>query len=369
MMSRLATVWAIARKDLQQIVRDRTLLLFMFLVPVAQLVLLAQATGRGVRNLPVAVLDLARSPNSRALCALIEASDGFTIVAYPTSLAEGTQAVERGTVAGLFIIPPDLDAAASRGSTLQLIVDGSNSVVGSVLRSQAQLVLQRYLETRRVSTAAPGGVQVITLLRYNPGGHSRPPMIVAQLGFITYQITLATAALGLTREREMGTLEQLMVTPVQRLDLLGGKIVAPLLVGVLDFGLMLLVVRYGFAIAIVGAPLLLLGASLLFILIEVVWGILLSALARNQQQAILMVFMQAMVDVALSGYLAPTHQMPWLLRTLAQVIPFQHYLIILRGIVLKGAGAADLAPHLLALGALLLVITPLTVAMIARSLD
>lgn len=368
----VATIWAIARKDLQQIARDRTLLLFMLLVPVAQLILLAQATGRGVRELPVGVLDLDASASSRALCALIEASDGFEIVAYPSSLEEGTRAVERGEISALFIIPDGLEAAAralTRSVTLQLIVDGSNSVVGSVARSQAQLVVQRYLERRGLDATRYGGVQVATVMRYNPGGRSRPPMIVAQLGFITYQITLATAALGLTREREAGTLEQLLVTPVQRFELLGGKVVAPLLIGLLDFGLMALVMRYGFGIPVVGSPLLLVAVTVLFMLIEIVWGIMLSALSKTQQQAILTVFMQAMFDVALSGYLAPTHQMPWLLRTLAQAIPFQHYLVILRGIILKGATVTALLPHLLALCALLLVLTPFTVGVIARRLE
>lgn len=367
-----ATIWAIARKDLQQIARDRTLLLFMLLVPVAQLILLAQATGRGVRELPIGVLDLDASASSRALCALIAASDGFELVMYPASLEEGTGALERGEINALLIIPAGLEAAMrslSQTVTLQLIVDGSNSVVGSVARSQAQVVVQRYLERQGLDATRYGGVQVVTLLRYNPGGRSRPPMIVAQLGFITYQITLATAALGLTREREAGTLEQLLVTPVQRFELLGGKVVAPLVIGLLDFGLMLVVVRYGFGIPVVGSPWLVIGVTVLFMLIEIVWGVMLSALSRTQQQAILMVFMQAMLDVALSGYLAPTHQMPWLLRTVAQVIPFQHYLVMLRGIILKGAGVAALMPHLQALGALLLVLTPLTVGVMARRLE
>ncbi len=365
-------IWAIARKDLQQIVRDRTLLLFMLLVPVAQLILLAQATGRGVRDLPVGVLDRDGSASSRTLCALIEASEGFALTLYPSSLAEGTRAIARGDINALFIIPNGLEAAtraATRQVAVQLIVDGSNSVVGSVAISQAQLVLQRYLEHHGMDATRYGGIKVMTLMRYNPGGRSRPPLVVAQLGFILYQITLATAALGLTREREAGTLEQLLVTPVRRLELLSGKVVAPLLIGLFDFGVMLLIVRYGFDIPIVGSPLLLSGATLLFMLIEIVWGILLSALSRTQQQAILMVFMQAMLDVALSGYLAPTHQMPGILRYASQVIPFQHYLVVLRGIVLKGADAAALAPHLLALGGLLLAITPLTVAVIARHLD
>jgi len=368
----LATVWAIARKDLQQIVRDRTLLFFMLLVPVAQLLLLAQATGRGVRNLPVGVLDLEHSAASRTLTALIDASEGFEVALWPETLEAGIKALERGEIVGLFILPTGLDAA-SRGAeqtvTLQFIADGSNSVAGSVARSQAQFVLQRYLSRLPARIALQAGVEVYTVMRYNPGGHSRPPMIVAQLGFITYQITLATAALGLTREREMGTLEQLLVTPLRRWDLLGGKVVAPTLVGGVDFILMLLLVRYGFGIVLQGSLALLAGITLLFVLIEVVWGILLSALARTQQQAILLVFMQAMVDVALSGYLAPTHQMPWLLRSLAQIIPFQHYLVILRSIILKGANAAILMPHILALGAVLLVLAPLTVTFIARHLD
>lgn len=366
----LDTIWAIANKDLRQFVRDRTMMLFLILLPLLQLALLVQATGRGASNIPVGVLDLDRSTASRALISLIIASDSMDVAVYPDSLEAGARALEEGRIYGLFIIPQGLTAALEGVGgtvTVQVIIDGTSTIVTRIIEGAGQQVIQRFLQQQWGRPT--GGVVIQPLMRYNIHVKTRPYSIGAQLGFITYQITLGVAALGLARERELGTMEQLMVTPVRRYELLLGKIIPPSIVGLFDFLLLTVLVVYVFGIPIRGSYPFLLAASMLFIGAEVVWGTMVSSLASTQQQAILLVFIQAMIDVALSGYLVPVRDMPPVMGFVAQFFPLQHYLIVVRSVVLKGSGPEHLWPHLLAIGGLGLVMGIIATRTIASKLD
>jgi len=365
-----ATVWAIARKDLRQFFRDRTLVLFMLFVPLAQLVLLAVATGHRAGNLPLAVLDQDHSAQSRALIALLDASRTFEVTAYPDTWEAGVQLLDRGQVDALIVIPEGLAAELAvpgRGATVQLVADGSNNVVGALAVAGAGQAVER--SVRQQLGALSAGVRVQAQMRYNPTGSSKMQTIPSQLGFIIYQVTLGVAALGLARERELGTLEQLMVTPVRRTELLLGKAIPPWMIGMLNFFLMQAVARYFFAIPLEGSLLFLLAGTLVFTGVEIVWGMMISALAANQQQATLLVFIQAVVDVALSGYIVPVNDMPPVLRAVAQVVPLHHYLVFVRSVMLKGAGLAVLWPRLAVMAGLGLLMGVLATRFIARRLD
>lgn len=369
-MINFRAIWAIAVKDLRQFLRDRIALLFMITLPLMQLVLLAQATASSVENLPIAVLDFDRSAESRAFIALLEASDRLRIHDYPATLDAGAQAFETGDIFGLVIIPQGMASAIHnpyKTGEVQIVVDATNTLIARVVEGSVQQVTQRFIAQR--GGAFEVGVQIDAVMLYNPGVRSRPYTLGAQLGFITYQQTLAIAALGLAREKEIGTLEQLMVTPVRRFELLAGKIIPPALIGLCVFGGLSLVVQYVFHIPIQGAYWFLLAGSLLFILVEVVWGMMVSSLAGTQQQAILLVFIQALTDVALSGYLVPVRDMPGLFRFAAQFVPLHYYLIFVRAVVLKGAGFADMWPQLAALAALGVGMTLIATYTISRNLE
>jgi ABC-2 type transport system permease protein len=366
----LATIWAIAIKDLRQFFRDRTLMLFMLLLPVMQLALLAQATGRGITDVSIGVLDYDRSSESRAFIALLEASERFHISTYPETWEAGERAIEDGSIYALVIIPQDMTAAlynAAETSRIQIIIDATSSIMSRVVEGSTEQVLRRFAEQR--GRTIEMGVQVEPVMLFNPSLESRPYTIGAQLGFITYQITLGVAALGLAREQEIGTLEQLMVTPVRRFELLLGKVLPPTLIGIVDFLVLLMVIQYGFNIPNQGSFWFLVAGSLLFILVEVVWGTMLSALAGTQQQAILLVFIQAMVDVALSGYLVPVRDMPGIFRLVAQFVPLNYYLVFVRAVLLKGARWVDMWPQLAILTGLGCVIAVIATLTISRNLD
>jgi ABC-2 type transport system permease protein len=169
---------------------------------------------------------------------------------------------------------------------------------------------------------------------------------------MVYQVALIVAALGLTRERELGTLEQLLVTPLRRLELIAGKAIPAVLIATVDFLLMYAVIKFGFDVPMRGSFVVLFGLSMLFIAAQVGWGLIVSSLSKNQQQAVLMVFVLALVDVSFSGYVMPVDHLPAMLRIVSQLFPLQHYLIVIRSVMLKGAGLAAVWQEALALAAL-----------------
>jgi ABC-2 type transport system permease protein len=193
--------------------------------------------------------------------------------------------------------------------------------------------------------------------------------IPAQLGFITYQITLAVAALGLARERELGTLEQLMVTPLRGFELTLGKGIPAAAVGSLNFALLFIISLTVFQVPMNGSLALLAALTLLFVAAIVGWGLVLSAISRTQQQAILFVFILAMVEITFSGFMVPVENMPPFLQVISRLAPLQHYLIIIRGIMLKGAGLEELWSQTMALAVLAVVTGLASLRIIARRLE
>jgi len=206
-------------------------------------------------------------------------------------------------------------------------------------------------------------------VRFNPTFNFRYFSIPAQVGFIIYQVTLTVASIGLARERELGTLEQLIVMPLRRIELVIGKAIPALLIGVLNFLLMLAVAVFVFQVPMRGSLSLLFLLTLLFVTVEIGYGILISGIARTQQQAILLVFVLAMVDMAFSGYMVRVKHLPAVLQAIANMIPFHHYLTIIRGVMLKGAGLDVLWPQAAAVLLIGLLVTAVAVRNLSRSLD
>ena len=202
----------------------------------------------------------------------------------------------------------------------------------------------------------PEFIDFRTSLCFNPTLDFRTYSMPAMVGFIVYQIALAVSALGLARERELGTLEQLMVTPLRRLELTVGKGLPAVAIGGANFIVMWAISRTLFNVRMAGSFTLLLLLTFLFLIAVVGWGLVLSALSRTQQQAILFVFIQVLAEITFSGFMVALENMPPFLQAAARFFPLQHYLAIMRGITLKGAGLADLWPNALAL-ILLAVVT------------
>ncbi len=362
----------LATKELIQLTRDVLMLVLIIVGPTLELVLIARATTQGFHHLPVVVVDQDRSQLSRELVTGFNNTEEIQVVAFLDSPDQLDGWLEDNEAVLAVTIPHGLEADLATGvPQVQLIVDGTRSASANYAQGAAIGAINAVV-TRRAGlnalTSAPL-IHVQTQVRYNPTFNVSFFVISAQLGFIVYQVALIVASLGLTRERELGTLEQLLVTPLQRIELIVGKSIPALLVAAVDFVIVWVIVTQGFGLPMRGSFPLLLFLSLLFIVAEIGWGLMISAISHTQQQAVLLVFVLALTDVSFSGYTVPIERLPPFMQLISQLFPLQHYLQIIRGVMLKGSDLSIVWPEALALIAL--AILSATVAMLAlrRRLD
>ncbi|MGD9030767.1 MAG: ABC transporter permease [Anaerolineae bacterium] len=368
----------LARKELIQLGRDWVMTAFIVTLPVLQLVLLARSTTATIDNLSVALLDADRSAASRGVYEMLRNREELQMRHFPATLEEARGLLDQGDAILAVVIPEgfsrDLDHAAEQPA-IQLVVDGSNDLMAGIALSAARQALAEFAQEEiallqgRGGQGEAAGVDLRTLVFYNPTFDIKLYTIPAQVGFIVYQVTLAVASIGVARERELGTLEQLIVMPLGRLELVIGKAIPALIVGTLNFLLMVAVAIFGFGVPMRGSLGLLLGLTVVFVIAEIGYGIFISGIAHTQQQAILLVFVLAMVDMAFSGYLVPIKNLPGMLQQVARVVPLRHYLTIVRSVMLKGAGLDALWPHAVAMAAMGMLVMAVAVRNLSRSLD
>ncbi len=375
MIDMLRTILNLTWKELLQLLRDRVLLIFLIMTPAIQLFLIAEATGAGVRGIRLAVWDQERSQTSQELITALDNTDEFVLTQRAGSFDELHQLVDQGEATVAVIIPPDFTRNLYRpGSTttVSVIVDGTNVIVASnVLTAMQGAVneLIRDLAASQSPGSAPGGIDLKVDTAFNSTLNMRVSTLPSQLSFITYQLVLVIAAVGLVRERELGTMEQLVVTPISRLQLVLGKALMVMIIGLVNFYLLVLLLTWGFKIPLRGELTLLVGLGILFIFTEIGAGTLLSILTTSQQQAILLVFLMAMLEVTFSGYLVPTDNMPWFMRLVAQFSPLQHFTYIARAVFLKGADLSMLLYHVFAMAALAIGTISLAWVLFVRTTD
>jgi len=355
-------------------VRDWLMTTFIFTLPVLQLILLARVTGSRLSDMCVAMLDLDRSSASRDLAVALDTRRELDVCYYPATLADTHRLLDQGKA--ILVVVVRAGFAADMAGTLrtpgvQLITDASNHLPALIILGAAEETVTDFAADRAAvdGSITRSPIDLRTAIRFNPELNARFFTIPAQVGFIVYQVTLVIASIGLARERELGTLEQLMVMPLRRLELVIGKAIPALIIGALNFSFMLAVAILVFDVPMRGSLLLLVGLTLLFILAEIGYGMLISSIARTQQQAILSVFVLAMVDMTFSGYLVRIQNLPAALQAIAQVVPFSHYLTIIRGVMLKGAGLDVLWPHAAAIVLMGLVVANIAVRNLSRRLD
>jgi ABC-2 type transport system permease protein len=370
----LIRIVSLVLKELIQFRRDVVLAAFVLLAPALQLILMAQAVEQGISKEPVVILDRDRSRLSRQVAVNLDNTEELRVAYYVDSPEEMRRLLDEGQARIAVVIPNGL--ARELGSRLaaqsiQIIGDATNSVAAATTMSAAAGAVRRLAASLDASHSPvmPELVDVRTDVRFNPEMDFRDYSIPAQLGFITYQVTLAVASLGLARERELGTLEQLMVTPLRRLELAVGKGVPAIFVGGLNFAIMWGISLALFQVPLNGSLVLLAALTLLFVTAVVNWGLVISAISRTQQQAILFVVILAMVEIAFSGFLVPVKNLPPLLQSISRFAPLQHYLVIIRGIMLKGAGLSELWPQVVALVALSLIMGTISLGIVTRHVE
>ena len=359
----------IIRKEFIHIIRDPRTLVVMFFMPLMQLILLGYAATSDVRNIPLAVFDQDRSPQSRHLVESFVQSGQFSVARLAGSEQDLAALIDNGTARAGLIIPPSYaeDLIGARGAQAAFVLDGSDPTVASTALSSARLIgqveataiQQQALARRGGGLSITSPMEVRARVWYNPDMLSAYFMVPALIGIILQmQATLLTAS-AIVRERERGTIEQLIVTPIRPYELIVGKILPYALVALLITIEVLIIGTLWFGVPIRGNILLLLAISCLFLLSSLGIGLLISTVAQTQQEAFLLTFLTLLPSIFLSGFIYPIAAMPRVLQLASGVVPLTYFLVVVRGIVLKGVGVSAMATQIVALtifGAVLIVL-------------
>lgn len=352
----------VARKELLQLRRDRMTLAMMVVLPIMQLLMFGYAINTDVRNIPTVIYDQDRSAASRDLWRSLQATGFYNVVGQVRSYPEISRALRSGEARVALVVPPDYssDLLRQRSAALQLIVDGSDpQTVASATSTAASLVAARSSEliVRRLGVSGPSGhtepIRLETNTWYNPDLRTAVYVVPGLVGVILTMTMVMLTAMAIARERERGTLEQLIVSPVRSVELVVGKILPYIGIGYLQMTLILLVGRVVFEVPILGSLWLLYGLALVFIASNLALGLFFSTLAKTQQQAMQMSFFFLLPNILLSGFMFPFEAMPRPAQLLAQGLPLTHFLRIVRGITLKGGSWSDVYGELVWLGSIL----------------
>lgn len=351
-------LFSIIRKEFIQIFRDPRTLALIIVMPIIQLFLLGYAATTDVRNIPIAIWDQSRSPESRALLDAFLAADYFDFTYVVHSEEDIQMLIEQGEVRGALIIPPDYSNRLVEGDAqVAMILDGSDATVGSTALSTARLIGQSHsikvlgeqASRQGRATAVQPPLEVHTQVWYNPDLRSAYFMIPGVIGMVLYFITALLTASTIVRERERGTIEQLIVTPVRSWELVVGKIAPYVILGFFNIMEVLLIGYYWFNVPIRGDLGLIFATSGLLLLSSLGIGLFASTVANTQQEAFLTVMFTLLPGIFLSGFLFPLEAMPRVLQLLSYAIPLRYYLVIIRSLLLKGVGLAALQTEIISL--------------------
>jgi ABC transporter DrrB family efflux protein len=376
---------AILLKEFLHIRRERSTLYFALLVPALQLTIFGYAIDVTIRHIPTVVFDLDGRTESRRFVEAVEATDTFTVVERVTDLKSFRAALESGRARTGVLIPAEFTGRLLLGEQahVQVLVDGSDSQVATTaLNTMNLLAIQLSLKRLRddpsgvspglatTETGEPGlPIDARVRLLYNPDLESSHFFVPGLVAIILQLVLLFLTSSTIVKERELGTLEQIFVTPVGRLGLLLGKLVPYTILAFCELLIVLTMMTTLFQVPIAGSLLLLVGLASLFIVTVLGLGLLISTVAKTQLQAIQLSFMIMLPSVLLSGFMFPRSEMPTIIYLASFLLPVTYFIEILRGIILRGAELRALLPHVFGLLACLVVILSLSVARFRKRLE
>jgi ABC-2 type transport system permease protein len=370
---------SLIRKEFIQIVRDPRTLILVLIIPVMQLFLLGYAATNDVRNVPLAVYDQNRTPESRRLLDAYRAADYFSLAYEVHSEEELHLLIQSGGARAGLIIPPDYDQQIQDGRTAEVafVLDGSDPTVASTSLSAAQLIGQQYstellaqeLNRRGAAASVHLPVEVRSQVWYNPDLISAYFMIPGVIAMILYVLTSILTATAIVRERERGTIEQLIVTPIRSWELMVGKLLPYTLLAFLNALEVIAIGAWWFKVPVRSSLGLILALSGLFLLSSLGIGLLASTIANTQQEAMLVVWMTMLPALFLSGFFFPLEAMPPVLQWVSYAMPLRYYLIIIRALMLKDVTLPILAPQVIALSIFGLAIMGIAALRFRKRLD
>jgi ABC-2 type transport system permease protein len=359
-------------KEFLQLRRDRITFAMMTGLPAIQLLLFGYAIQTDVRKLPTVVVDDSRTSESRALIQVLENTDNFKVVARVPDRGVAKRWIERGAARVALVIPPDYQRNIRGGHTgvAQLLIDAADPQSSGAAISGAQLAAAaraQQLLAARIAVKPP--VEVRVRPWYNPAQKSAVFIVPGIVGILlTITMTLITST-AIVRERERGTLEQLIVTPIGKASLMLGKLVPFVMVGYVQMTVVLVLGVLFFKIPIAGSLLLLYALALVFIVASLGVGLLISTVAKSQVQAMQLSFFFMLPNILLSGYIFPRAAMPLPAQYVGLALPLTYFLDILRGVLLKGVGVGDLWRQLLALSVAAVLLFTVSVRRFSKTLD
>jgi ABC-2 type transport system permease protein len=370
---------SIIRKEFIQITRDKRTLVIILIIPIMQLFLLGYSATSDVRNVPLAVFDQCRCAESRSLLDAYRAADYFKLAYDVGSENDIRTLIEQGKARAGVIIPPDYDVRLAEGDAqVAFILDGSDAVAGSTALAAATLIGQQHATSLMMEKLERSGMdiknfqpplEVRTRVWYNPDLVSSYFMIPGVIGMILFAITAILTATAVVRERERGTIEQLIVTPIRPWELVVGKVVPYIILSLIDTIEVLVIGHWWFGVPVRGDLSLILACSGLLLLSGLGIGLFASTIANTQQEAMLTVWMTLLPSIFLSGFFFPLEAMPKFLQWVSYIVPLRYYLVIIRALLIKGVGAGAIWSEIVALAAFGVVIMTAASVRFRKRLD
>jgi ABC-2 type transport system permease protein len=349
-------------KELIQVLRDKRLRITLIFPPIFQLIVFGYAANLDVKHINTAVRDLDQSVESRELITRFGSSKYFDIISYPQTPKEIEALIKKGDVILSIEIPSDFSKKLKKGNTaaVQIILDGTESNTAMIALGYVSRILSEYSTTimiKRLNRQGmvgfeEAGVELEQRIWFNPNAESRLFYVPGVIASIAFLIPIILTAQAIVREREIGTLEQIMVTPIRSWELMVGKTLPFAMIGLADAIMIALIGVFWFEVPLRGNPLILLLGNVLFLMSSVGIGLFISTISSTQQQAQISTFFFMMPAFILSGFAFPLENMPEWLQTITYANPLRYFLIIIRGVFLKGNGLDILWSEMLALAIL-----------------
>jgi ABC-2 type transport system permease protein len=367
---------AIVIKEVRPLGRDRLTLATMFGMPILELLLFGYAINTDPRHLPTAVLAADQTLITRTVLSALTNTSYMDFTHRPFTEGEANALLQRGEVQFVVRIPSDFTRRLIRGEHTQVLIDAdaTDPLTASNSLGAAGPAIERALSRDLVGpleslSGRAGAVELIVHRRYNPEGQSRLYIVPGLLAIILSFSMVLMTVLAVTRERELGTMENLLATPARPLEVMIGKIVPYFVIGLIQTGMILVLSWLLFGIAVEGSLALLLLGTALFIIVNLALGFTFSTMAENQLNAVQSAFFFLLPSILLSGFVFPFRGMPTWAQWLGEALPATHFIRIARGVMLKGATFDDIAGELAALGVILVVVSMLAISRYRITLD
>ncbi len=332
------------RKETLHLLRDRQTLAILILLPLVQVLIFGFAVRTDVREIPIVVVDPTPDVATLELRERVAASERFRLVAVAPSTRELDSQFQEGSVRQALVLPRDVERRLGRGDTLavQLLTDGSDPNTGGIMQGYATAVLRRW---HADATPAARGlrIEVATRMRFNPTLESAHLFVPGLVAFVLTIVSALMTAISITREKETGTMEMLLVSPIRPAAIVAGKVTPYIVLGFVSVLLVLVAARAVFEVPLQGSLLLLLAESGLYIVTSLALGIVISTRAPTQRTAMLAALAGLLMPtLMLSGFIFPLESLPSPLQALSHIVPARWFLVVVRGIMLKGAGLPTL---------------------------